>query len=135
MIYLQCLVRKAKELGLCLHRYNEKNNPDGHKILTNLIKLALFKSDLVEKTVQVIEKRVEAVYAASKSREAELLGWRLYISDYIRAYWMEKVGPESFVVYKQVDRTNNPAETNNNQTKAKLHTRPGADTYSCKLSS
>lgn len=87
---LLCLVRKAKELGLCLHRYNEKKNPDGHKILTNLIKLALFKSDLVEKTVEVIEKRVEAVYGGSSLAKltylvgdytylitSEVTGWRM----------------------------------------------------------
>lgn len=129
---MQSLVRKAKELGLCLHRDNATKNPEGHDVMTKLIKIALFKENLVEETVQVIEKLVEVRFSA-KSCQVQLYGWRLYISDYIRGYWMDKVGPKDFVVYNQPDRTNNHAETNNNRTKSKLHTRPGTDTFSCEL--
>ena len=54
---------------------------------------------------------------------------------YFEQYWMEKVNPATFSIYKQTHRTNNAAENFNKKLKSKMGTHPNLGYfYVCLLS-
>ncbi|KAJ8685144.1 hypothetical protein QAD02_020937 [Eretmocerus hayati] len=98
--FCQALMRNAIKKKAALGA-NLKKDRDRHQILREVMALALLPEELIEPTLDEIEKEAESKYGS-------------YFDEffkYIREYWMNERGTARFYVYRKIDKTNNEEES------------------------
>lgn len=141
LIFLQAIIRKAKEIGLCSKFNNKEKNPESHGIFKKVISLALLPAEQIEQGLSHIE---ELAYKLGEKQDREAMEerekkgkkhpgnfsvmWRRFFK-YFKDEWMKKVKPQFFSLFDAPVRTNNLLERWHRHLNDQMGGKPGVQHF------
>ena len=117
------IINKSNEYKLFVR--NKDDDPDGRKLLKMLIALPLLLETRCLEGLSFILNYLSTAYKNDNKQK----GWKKFITYYFQKEWIQRVGPKTFSMYLENDRTNNYVESYHQSLNQTIRAKPSCRVF------